>query len=82
MLVEALWIISKAAEAEDVALDIEIRSLQLLFVVVGWAAAAAEAAKQEKLAQTGIVLYSIIIFQALALTVMQKSISLNMGKDF
>ena len=46
------------------------------------AAMAAGLAKQVQKAQTGFVAYSIIIFQALALAVMQKSISLNVGKDF
>lgn len=75
-------IIDKAAEAEVVALDIKIQSLQLLFVVVEWAAMAAGLAKPVQKAQTDFVAYSIIISQALQMVVWQKSISLNIGKDF
>ena len=45
-------------------------------------AEAAGLAKQAQKAQMGFVAYSIIIFQALQPVVLQKSISLNMGKDF
>ena len=38
--------------------------------------------KQAQTAQTDFVAYSIIIFQALALAVMRKSISLNVDTDF
>ena len=46
------------------------------------AATAAGLAKQAQKAQTDFVVYSIIIFQALPMVVLQKSISLNIDKDF
>ena len=75
-------IIDKAAEAEVAPLDIKVHHLQLLAVAVEWEATAAGLAKQAQKVQTDFVAYSIIKFQALALAVMQKSISLNVGKDF
>lgn len=75
-------IIDKAAEAEVAPLDIKVQHLQRLIVVVEWAATVAGLAKQVQKAQMGFVAYSIIIFQALPPVVLQKSIRLNMGKDF
>ena len=46
------------------------------------AAMAAGLTKQAQTVQMGFVAYSIIVFQALPPVVLQKSISLNMGKDF
>ena len=46
------------------------------------AAMAAGLAKQVQKAQMDFAAYSIIIFQALPMVVLQKSISLNIGKDF
>ena len=54
------------------ALDIKIQQLQLLLVVAEQAATAAGLAKQAQTVQMGFVAYSIIIFQALALVVVQK----------
>ena len=45
-------------------------------------ATAAGLAKQAQKAQTGFVAYSILMFQALQMIVLQKSISLNIDKDF
>ena len=82
MWAKAVHIIDKVAEAEDALLDIKIHPLQLLLVVAEQAATAAGLVKQAQLAQTGFAVYSVIIFQALVLTVLQKKFSLNAGKDF
>lgn len=76
-------IIDKAAEAEVAPLDIKVQHLQLLAVAVEWAATAAGLVKQAQKAQTDFVAYSIIIFQALPMIVLQKNfLSLSADKDF
>lgn len=77
VVLRALWAkavhtITRAVEAEVVALDIKGQTLQLLVEVAEWAATVAGLAKQAQLAQKDFVAYLIIIFQALALTVVQK----------
>ena len=79
---EAVNIIDKAADAEAVALDIKVQTLQLLVTVAKWAAAVAGLIKQAQLAQKDFVAYLIIIFQALPLTVLQKKFSLIVDKSF
>ena len=80
---EAVHIIDKAAEAEVAPLDIKVQHLQLLLVVAEQAAMAAGLTKQVQKAQMGFAAYSIIIFQALPLLVLQKKfLSLNADKDF
>ena len=82
ILAEALQIITKAAEAEAVALDLNIQALHCLWEVVEWAAMVATVSRMVKTVTRGFAVYSIIIFQALHLIVMQKKFSLNVGKDF
>ena len=82
MWAKAVHIIDKVAEAEDALLDIKIHPLQLLLVVAEQAATAPGLTTQVQKAQTGVAVYSVIIFQALVLTVLQKKFSLNAGKDF
>ena len=75
-------IIDREAAAEVAPLDIKVQHLQLLAVAVEWEATAAGLAKQVQKTKTDFAAYSIIIFQALQMVVLQKSISLNIGKDF
>ena len=79
---EALQIITKAAEAEAVALDINIQALHCLREVVEWAAMVATVSRMVKTVTRGFAVYSVIIFQVLHLIVMQKKFSINVSKDF
>lgn len=87
MVLRVIWakaahIIDKVVEAEAAPLDIKVQPINFILAVKEWAATAAGLTKQAQTVQMGFVAYSIIIFQALPLVVLQKSISLNMGKDF
>lgn len=78
---KAVYIIDKAAEEEVAALNIEVQHIQM-DTVTEWVATVAGLTKQVQRGKMEVVTYSIIIFQALPMAVLQKKFSINAGKDF
>ena len=76
-----MYIIDKAAEAEAAPLNIEVQHIQM-DTVTEWAATVVVKIKLVQMGKTELVTYSIIIFQALPMAVLQKKFSINVGKDF